>query len=92
MARAMWLVFVTVSIVLASMVMVYSGVKIIESFESFEGVAENSEQSQGVSFVQHGMCDCCKCGVIDCKKCAESGKKCCTKFSRLTFSETPYGK
>lgn len=81
--RVMWLVFVVVSTLIASMVLVHSGVKIIERFE----------EANGVDFVQHGMCDCCACGVIDCKKCAESGKKCCKKssmMSRLTFSEVQY--
>jgi hypothetical protein len=42
------------------------------------------------SFIQNGICECCKCGFISCKECSTRTVECCGNnsfaFDRYTFN------
>lgn len=42
------------------------------------------------SYIQNGICDCCKCGFISCKECESKMTQCCGDnsfaFDRYTFN------
>lgn len=90
--RWMWLVFVIVSTLFASVFLVYHGILVVEKYQDLNHKPYQNGES---SFVENGMCQCCKCGLMDCAVCAKKKSECCLKdetFDRYTFSQNEYGK